>query len=155
MASVVAITLYLEIPRVAMESERAKEQLLIDRGEQYKRAIQLFTKKAGRYPGDIKDLESFQNMRFLRHRYIDPMTGKDEWRIIHIQGGILTDSKITKPQKQGEENKDMGTFANVENTVGTGASTNAAGGAALVQRRRASDGTNAGMGTELPVAQAT
>src|SRR5213595_935474 len=81
MASVVAITLYLEIPRVAMESERAKEQLLIDRGEQYKRAIQLFTKKAGRYPGEIKELESFQNMRFLRHRYIDPMTGKDEWRI--------------------------------------------------------------------------
>ena len=120
MASVVAITLYLEIPRVAMESERAKEQLLIDRGEQYKRAIQLFTKKAGHYPGDIKDLESFQNQRFLRHRYIDPMTGKDEWRIIHIQGGVLTDSKLSAPQKQGEEKKDNGTFAGVENSFGSG-----------------------------------
>src|SRR3954454_22862329 len=97
MAAIVAISLYYEIPRVAMESERAKEQLLIDRGEQYKRAIQLFTKKAGRYPGDLKDLESFQNTRFLRQRYIDPMTGKDEWRIIHIQNGILTDSKLSKP----------------------------------------------------------
>src|SRR5438045_2196472 len=84
MASVVAITLYLEIPRIAMESERAKEQLLIDRGEQYKRAIQLFYRKTNRYPGDIKDLDSFQNMRFLRRHYIDPMTGKDEWRVIHI-----------------------------------------------------------------------
>src|SRR5204862_1395467 len=94
MAAMIAISLYLEIPRVAMESERAKEQLLIDRGEQYKRAIQLFTKKAGRYPGDIKELESFQNMRFLRHRYIDPMTGKDEWRNNHIQGGILNESNL-------------------------------------------------------------
>src|SRR5215472_7071423 len=74
MAAAVAISLYLEIPRVAMETQRAKEQLLIDRGEQYKRAIQLYVKAAKRYPADIKDLESFQNQRFLRHKYIDPMT---------------------------------------------------------------------------------
>src|SRR6266851_2663179 len=86
-----------------MESERAKEQLLIDRGEQYKRAIQLFTKKAQRYPGDIKELESFQNQRFLRHRYVDPMTGKDEWRLIHIQNGVLTDSLVSKPKGAGDQ----------------------------------------------------
>src|SRR5215472_18496109 len=103
MASVVAISLYLEIPRVAVETERAKEQLLIDRGEQYKRAIQLFTKKAGRYPARIEELESFQNQRFLRKRYIDPMTGKEEWRLVHIQNGILTDSKLAKPQQKTEE----------------------------------------------------
>ena len=118
MASVVAITLYLEIPRVAMQNERSKEQLLIDRGEQYKRAIQLFTKKAGRYPARIEELESFQNQRFLRHRYIDPMTGKDEWRLVHIANGILTDSKIAAPQKQTEEKKDNGTFSGVENSFG-------------------------------------
>ncbi len=80
-----------------MQTQRDKEQVLIDRGEQYKRAIQLFVKKAGRYPAKIEDLESFQNQRFLRQRYTDPMTGKDEWRLIHIQNGILTDSKIMKP----------------------------------------------------------
>src|SRR5438045_3575485 len=115
MASVIAITLYLEIPRVAMETQRRKEQLLIERGQQYKRAIQLFVKKAGRYPSEIKELESFQNQRFLRHRYIDPMTGKDEWRLIHIQNGILTDSKLSAPAKPGEDKKDNGTFAGVEN----------------------------------------
>src|ERR1039458_1985419 len=93
MAAVVAITLYMELPRVAMESQRDKEQTLIDRGEQYKRAIQLFVEKAGRYPGDIKELENFQNQRFLRHRYVDPMTGKDEWRQIHIANG---DRKSTR-----------------------------------------------------------
>src|ERR1039457_5445281 len=98
MASIVAILLYMELPRVAMQAQRDKEEMLIDRGEQYKRAIQLFVNKAKRYPGDIKDLENFQNQRFLRQRYADPLTGKDEWRLIHIQNGMLTDSKLTKPK---------------------------------------------------------
>jgi hypothetical protein len=154
MAAVFAITLYMEIPRVAVESERAKEQLLIERGEQYKRAIQLFYNKAKRYPTEIKELESFQNQRFLRHRYIDPMTGKDEWRIIHVSNGVLTDSKVQKPQKQGEEKKDNGTFAGVENSFGTGATGNQQGGAAIAQnRRRSNDGGTAGSGPELPVPQ--
>ncbi len=87
MAAVIAITLYMELPRVAMQAQRDKEQRLIDTGEQYKRAIQLFVAKAKRYPGDIKELESFQNQRFLRRRYKDPMTGKDEWRLIHVGPG--------------------------------------------------------------------
>ena len=39
MAAMVGITLYMEVPRVAMQSQRDKEQALIDRGEQYKRVI--------------------------------------------------------------------------------------------------------------------
>jgi hypothetical protein len=141
MASMIAIGLYMEIPRVAMETQRAKEQLLIDRGEQYKRAIQLFVKKANRYPGDIKDLENFQNQRFLRHRYRDPMTGKEEWRLIHIQNGILTDSLVTKPQqgKQQEESHGPGLVTEIP---GLGTQTNQGpGGAANVRdRRRTTEG---------------
>ena len=103
MASIVAIGLYYELPRVAMETQRQKEQLLIERGEQYKRAIQLFVRKAGRYPSEIKELENFQNQRFLRRRYVDPLTGKEEWRLIHIQNGMLTDSVVTKPKAQGDQ----------------------------------------------------
>jgi uncharacterized membrane protein YgcG len=144
MASVIAITLYFEIPRVAMQTQRDKEQILIDRGEQYKRAIQLFVKKAGRYPGDIKDLESFQNQRFLRQRYVDPMTGKDEWRIIHIQNGILTDSKISKPAGPGGDKKDGGSTAGqfVGEQVALGGTGNQQPGGApnARDRRRASEG---------------
>src|ERR1051326_9198999 len=111
MASVIAISLYYEMPRIAMESQRAKEQLLIDRGEQYKRAIQLYFNKTKRYPGEIKDLESFQNTRFLRHRYLDPMTGKDEWRLIHVNNGVLTDSLVNKQgQTQQKEATTAGQF---------------------------------------------
>ena len=45
MAAIVAITLYMELPRVAMQAQRDKEQRLIDTGEQYKRAIQLFVRQ--------------------------------------------------------------------------------------------------------------
>ena len=57
MGAVIAITLYMEIPRIAFDSQRQKEQLLIERGEQYKRAIQLFVKANNRWPGRIEDLE--------------------------------------------------------------------------------------------------
>ncbi|HXA50509.1 MAG TPA: hypothetical protein VNV86_09415 [Candidatus Acidoferrum sp.] len=155
MAAMFAIMLYREVPRVSVESERAKEQLLIERGEQYKRAIQLFYRKTNRYPAKIEELESFQNQRFLRHRYIDPMTGKDEWRMIHVSNGVLTDSKINKPQKQGEEKKDNGTFAGVENSFGSGTPGNQQGGAALAaNRRRSNDSGAAGSGPELPAATA-
>lgn len=104
MAAAVAISLYMEIPRVAFESQRAKEQLLIERGEQYRRALQVFVRKNKRYPGRIEELENTNNVRFLRKRYVDPMTGKDQWRVIHVgPGGIFTDSLLYKPQKPGSE----------------------------------------------------
>jgi len=97
MAAIVALMLYQQLPRVAFESEREKEQLLIDRGEQYTRAIQLYYLANNRqYPTSIDDLEK-REKRFLRRRYLDPYTGKDEWRIIHTNGGFLTDSLVQKP----------------------------------------------------------
>ena len=159
MASVLAISLYYEIPRVAMQDQRDKEQILIDRGEQYKRAIQLFVKKAGRYPGDIKELESFQNQRFLRQRYIDPMTGKDEWRLIHIQNGILTDSKLSKPNQPGQKDggSTAGQFVGEQLAIGATPTGPAGGGAANVRdRRRPSEAGNASMpGADVTGAQTT
>ena len=85
----------MEMPRVAFESQRAREQMLIDRGLQYERAIQLFYRKYHTYPQNLDDLETTRNIRFLRRRYMDPMTGKDEWRLIHVgPGGQLTDSLV-------------------------------------------------------------
>ena len=52
MAAAIAITLYMEVPRIAFESQRAREQMAIDRGLQYERAIQLFYRKFQTYPAD-------------------------------------------------------------------------------------------------------
>ncbi len=110
MASIVALMLYEALPRAVFEGQRFKEDLLIQRGEEYKRAIQLYLRKLGRYPGTIEQLEETNNIRFLRHRYVDPMTGKDEWRLIHVgPGGMFLDSLTQKaPQVQGINTSSIG-----------------------------------------------
>ncbi len=121
MAAAIAITLYMELPRVAFEAQRSKEQLLIERGEQYQRAIQLYVRKLKKYPVKIEDLEETNQIRFLRKRYIDPMTGKSEWRMIHIgPGGVFTDSLTHKPpDKNKDEAKAANTFTYEAPTTGS------------------------------------
>ena len=102
LAATTAILLFMELPRVAFEAQRDREQLLIDRGEQYSRAIQLFVRKFNRYPPDFDALDNTQNLRFLRKHYVDPMSGKDEWRLIHVgPGGVFTDSLIYNKKAAG------------------------------------------------------
>ena len=80
-SAMIAIMLYMELPVVAFEAERAKEQLLIDRGNEYAHAVKLFARKFGMYPASIDQLENTNRMRFLRHRFKDPLTGNDDWRL--------------------------------------------------------------------------
>lgn len=103
-AAGIAISLYAELPRVAFETQRNKEELLMQRGKEYQRAISLFFRKFNRLPQKIEDLESTNNLRFLRRKYVDPMTGKDEWRLVHMANGVLTDS-LVKPLKEGDKDK--------------------------------------------------
>lgn len=100
MAGLVAISLYMALPRFAFEAERDKEDTLVYRGEQYKRAIQVYVRQNKRWPAKVEDLEDTNGKRYLRKRYVDPMTGKDEWRPIHVgPNGVLTDSLIKKKDK--------------------------------------------------------
>ena len=138
MAAVIAIGLYYEMPRVAFESQRAREQILVDRGLQYRRAIQLFYRKFGRYPASMDDLETTNNIRFLRRKYKDPLTGKDDWRIIHMgPGGILTDSLVQKAQDPLKADKDK-QAASTSTGTGTNADDQTAG-LNLATVRRPSD----------------
>jgi len=119
MAAIVALMLYQQLPRVAFESEREKEQLLIDRGEQYTRAIQLYYLANNRqWPTSIDDLEK-REKRFLRRRYVDPYTGKDEWRIIHTTGGFLTDSLVQKPPGTSDSQNASNPTGNTSTTAST------------------------------------
>jgi len=113
LAALVALMLYQQMPRVAFEAERDKEQLLVDRGEQYCRAISLYFLANGRLPTSIEDLEQ-RDKRFLRRRYVDPYTGKDEWRLVHSNGQFLTDSLVQKPPD--DKNGNGSTAANALNT---------------------------------------
>jgi type II secretory pathway pseudopilin PulG len=83
MVALILIALAVAAPKIASDIQRDRENDLYHRGEQYKRAIKLYYKKFGRYPSSIDQLENTNNMRFLRKRYVDPMTGKDDWKLIH------------------------------------------------------------------------
>jgi type II secretory pathway pseudopilin PulG len=111
MAATVALMLYKQMPRVAFERERDREQLLIDRGEQYRRAIELYFRANNAWPQRIEDLEDTNDKRYLRRRYKDPYTGKDEWRIVHTNGSQLTDSLVEKPPDVNASNSTQGSGA--------------------------------------------
>lgn len=151
MAAIVAITLYKQVPSVAFEAQRDKEQLLIDRGEEYERAVTLYVRKFNRFPSAISDLENTNNQRFLRDKYKDPMTGKDDWRLIHAAaGGLLTDSVDSK---KPDTNTDMVNTNSIITLTAAGAPT--PGGDAAVNpglRQRPEGGFDAtgGISTAMP-----
>lgn len=84
LAALLLIALAVAAPRIATSIQRDKEIELVHRGEQYRRAIKLYYRKFGTYPTSIDQLVNTNNIRFLRKRYTDPITGKDDWRLIHL-----------------------------------------------------------------------
>lgn len=94
--ALLAIGATAAIERIDMQVKRDREEEMIHRGVQYSRAIRNFVKKMGRYPTSIEDLQSTNNLRFLRKRYKDPITGKD-FKLVHM-GDIQS---ITSPGLAG------------------------------------------------------
>jgi type II secretory pathway pseudopilin PulG len=84
MIFMVLLVLSVAAPRVAKEIQRDREQESARRAQQYVRAVRIFYLKFKRYPTSIEQLEKTNNQRFLRQRYVDPLTGKDDWRLIHV-----------------------------------------------------------------------
>jgi type II secretory pathway pseudopilin PulG len=80
----ILLALSVAAPRVAHELRREREVEAVHRGNEYVRAIQVYYRKLGHYPTSIEQLEKTSNVRYLRKRYVDPMTGKDDWRLIHL-----------------------------------------------------------------------
>ena len=78
--SIFAATL---VTSITFDIKRDREEEMIHRGVQYSRAIRGYYKKFGRYPVKIEDLESANNLRFLRKRYKDPITGQD-FKLLHF-----------------------------------------------------------------------
>ncbi|MBY0505787.1 MAG: hypothetical protein K2X03_17865 [Bryobacteraceae bacterium] len=109
MAAAISIGLYMELPRAVFEAQRAKEETLFDRGEQYKTGIKRYYTKFQRYPNTIEELEQTNGTRYLRRRYKDPFTGKDDWKILkfgpggEIEGSVHNKKKTDKdgPQSTG------------------------------------------------------
>src|SRR5882762_10224354 len=93
-ATAASILAAAAVPAYQMQAKRERELELIFRGEEYTRAIQKYQRKFGVYPSAIDQLVQTNGLRFVRHVYKDPMTGKD-FRLIRINpDGSLSGSKV-------------------------------------------------------------
>ena len=84
MLAILIISMAVAVPMVRKSIQRDREVETMQRGKQYVRAIQLYYRKFHRYPPNIDALVKTNEIRFLRKRYTDPMTGKDDWKPIQF-----------------------------------------------------------------------
>jgi len=107
--ALMAILAFTLVTQIKFEIKRDREEEMIHRGVQYARAIKAYYKKFNRYPVKIEDLENTNQLRFLRKRYKDPLTGKD-FRLLHygeakmsmnaLGGGMIPGANTIGPNGQ-------------------------------------------------------
>jgi hypothetical protein len=82
MLFIFTLGLSIAIPKAAKEIQRDRELETMRRGKQYTRAVQLYFRRFHAYPPNANALVNTNQVRFLRKKYIDPTTGKDDWKPI-------------------------------------------------------------------------
>jgi len=157
MVAVVLIFLAVAAPVVAKDLRRDKEVESQHRAQQYVRAIQLYYRKNKSYPASIKALESTNNIRYLRHQYVDPLTGKEDWKLIHL-GEQKTKIHVFFGKDLGELSAGLGSAAGLSSpgqgsvgavgatTVNSSNALNAGFGGAAIGGSSGSTGSTGGNG---------
>ena len=126
LVALILIALAVAAPKISQSIQRDREAELVHRGEQYKRAIKLYYRKFGAYPSSIDQLVNTNNIRFLRKRYNDPMTGKDDWKVINFgQAHVKTLGLFGQPISNGGNSTTAGS-----SVLGSAGPSNLAGGGA-------------------------
>jgi type II secretory pathway pseudopilin PulG len=128
--TLILVALSVEAPRIAQQIKRDKEEELVHRGKDYATAIKRFAhKNGGRYPVSIDQLENTNQVRFLRKRYKDPITGEDNWRLVHV-GEAQAKIPTTNPGLPGSGNPGLAGgntgLSGTNSLSGTGPATNQA-----------------------------
>ena len=82
MVALLVLSMAVALPKVREEIQRDQEIEAMHRGQQYVRAIQLYYRRFHTFPPNIEALQDTSGIRFLRQRYSDPLTGKDDWQPI-------------------------------------------------------------------------
>jgi type II secretory pathway pseudopilin PulG len=84
MLAILMISMMVAAPAIKKDIQRDRELETMQRGKQYARAIKMYYKKFNAYPPNVDALVKTSNIRFLRKKYIDPTTGKDEWKPVRL-----------------------------------------------------------------------
>jgi type II secretory pathway pseudopilin PulG len=131
------IAMAVEAPRIAQQIKREKEEELVHRGKDYATAVKRFVhKNGGRYPASIEQLENTNHVRFLRKKYKDPITGEDDWKMVHL-GEAQIKIPAPNPGPSGGGGQNPGLFNSGTSGSGSGSSSSGSG----------SSGSGSGSGT--------
>ena len=103
----IAVTLVSELWHTAQK--RDKEQELLFVGNQFRRALAMYSANGGGYPKRLEDLLRDPRVpgmrRYLRKIYRDPVTGGTEWGLVRSAGDIIVgihSLSAEEPLKQKE-----------------------------------------------------
>jgi len=86
-----AITAATLAPTIAFQIKRDREEELIHRGIQYRRAIHAFSKHTGRFPLTLDEMQNTSGAHYLRKQYKDPVTQR-EFKLLHANDIALSAS---------------------------------------------------------------
>lgn len=108
--TLILVAMSIELPRIAQQIKREREEELVHRGKDYATAVKRFVhKNGGRYPLSVEQLEDTNHIRFLRKRYKDPMTGEADWKMVHA-GEAQINIPTPKPGLSGPGGTNPGLF---------------------------------------------
>jgi type II secretory pathway pseudopilin PulG len=153
LCALVLIALAVAAPMVARDLRRDKEVESQHRAMQYERAIRLYYRKTKSYPPSIEALKNTNNIRYLRQEYVDPLTGKADWKLIK-QGQQQTKTRVFFGQELTGLSAGLGSAAGMQSgqngsAASTSTSTISAGGlaggfngASITSTTGATPGTN-------------
>jgi type II secretory pathway pseudopilin PulG len=80
--AILTLWMSVAVPKMTRSIQRDHEVEAMHRGKQYIRAVQLYYRKFHAYPPSMDAMVKTNEIRFLRKKYIDPITGKDDWKPI-------------------------------------------------------------------------
>jgi type II secretory pathway pseudopilin PulG len=123
--AIILLVLGVAASKVAFSLRREREVESARRAEQYVRAIRKFYLKTQHYPGSIEQLENTNNIRFLRKRYVDPLTGKDDYRLIAVGQNKTTVKGFFGQPLTGIPTAGLGSAAGMQSSGVPGAPTGA------------------------------
>jgi len=159
LCALVLIALAVAAPMVAKDLQRDKEVESQHRAMQYERAIRLYYRKTKSYPPSIEALKNTNNVRFLRQEYVDPLTGKADWKLIK-QGQQQTKTRVFFGQELTGLSGGLGSAAGLQSpgqngsagststsTISAGGLAGGFNGASITSTTGGTPGTTGGSGT--------
>ena len=122
------IAMAIAAPKIKSAIQRDQEYDLQHRGMEYAHAIKLFYKKNSTYPMNINQLMNTNNIKYLRKKYADPVTGNPVWRPVYFgQVGTGGNTNPNCSTSGGSFNGSSGSGSSIFGSSGSGLGSSGSG----------------------------